>query len=220
MTSGTVLDMIRSMARLQIRSVQDPVATPGASRAAVEALKLMDAMGLLEAEKDIEVLDLETVRAMAQRAAGAGIGETAAIALRTRTKPQSQDVEAVLETLRRALEASPVPEFEWPSLIDLFGAEQLTGLVGVSMASLRRYAGGARPTPDAVAARLHFLAQVTADLRGAYSEVGVRRWFERKRTQLDGLAPRDILKGDWDPEATGPQEVRALARSLAGASAT
>jgi hypothetical protein len=208
------------MAKLQIRSVQDPLATPGASRAAVEALKLMDAMGLLEAEKDIEILDLETVRAMAQRAASAGIGETAAVALRTRTKPQSEDVEAALETLRIALEASPVPEFEWPSLIELFGAEQLAGLVGVSVASLRRYAGGARPTPDSVAARLHILAQLTADLRGAYSEVGVRRWFERKRTQLDGLAPRDILRGDWDPDATGPQEVRALARSLAGASAT
>jgi len=208
------------MAKLQIRSVQDPLATPGASRAAVEALKLMDAMGLLEAEKDIEILDLETVRAMAQRAASAGIGETAAVALRTRTKPQSEDVEAALETLRIALEASPVPEFEWPSLIELFGAEQLAGLVGVSVASLRRYAGGARPTPDAVAARLHILAQLTADLRGAYSEVGVRRWFERKRTQLDWLAPRDILRGDWDPDATGPQEIRALARSLAGASAT
>jgi hypothetical protein len=208
------------MAKLQIRSVQDPVATPGASRAAVEALKLMDAMGLLEAEKDIEILNLETVRAMARRAASAGIGETAAVALRTRTKPRSQDVEAALETLRTALEASPVPEFEWPSLIELFGAEQLAGLVGVSVASLRRYAGGSRPTPDAVAVRLHLLAQLTADLRGAYSEVGVRRWFERKRTQLDGLAPRDILKGDWDPDATGPQEVRALARSLAGASAT
>ena len=220
MTSGTVSDMIRSVTRLRIRSVRDPVATPGAARAAVEALKLMDAMGLMEAEKDIEILNLETVRAMAQRAASAGIGETAAVALRTRTKPQSQDVEAALETLRTALEASPVPEFEWPSLIELFGAEQLAGLVWVSVASLRRYAGGSRPTPDAVAARLHLLAQLTADLRGAYSEVGVRRWFERKRTQLDGLAPRDILKGDWDPDATGPQEVRALARSLAGASAT
>jgi hypothetical protein len=220
MTSGAVSDRIRSMARLQIRSVQDPIATPGAARAAVEVLKLMDAMGLMEAGKDIEVLDLEIVRAMAQRAAGAGIGESATVALRTRTRPQSEQVEAVLESLRRALEASPVPEFEWPSLIELFGAEQLAGLVGVSVASLRRYAGGGRPTPDAVAARLHLLAQLTADLRGAYSEVGVRRWFERKRTQLDGLAPRDILRGDWDPDATGPQEVRALARSLAGASAT
>jgi hypothetical protein len=208
------------MARLRIRSVQGPVATPGASRAAVEALKLMDAMGLMEAGENIEVLDLETVRAMAMRAAGAGIGETATVALRTRPRPQTGEVEAALETLLTALEASPVPEFEWPSLIELFGAEQLTGLVGVSVASLRRYAGGGRPTPDAVAARLHLLAQLTADLRGAYSEVGVRRWFERKRTQLDGLAPRDILKGDWDPDATGPQEVRALARSLAGASAT
>ena len=208
------------MARLRIQSVQDPVATPSASRAAVEALKLMDAMGLMEAGENIEVLDLETVRAMALRAAGAGIGETATVALRTRTRPQSGEVEAALETLLTALEASPVPEFEWPSLIELFGAEQLTGLVGVSVASLRRYAGGGRPTPDAVAARLHLLAQLTADLRGAYSEVGVRRWFERKRTQLDGLAPRDVLKGAWDPDATGPQEVRALAGSLAGASAT
>ena len=186
MTSGAASDKIRSVTKLQIRSVQDPIATPGAARAAVEALKLMDAMGLMEAGEAVEVLD----------------------------------VEAVLESLRRALEASPVPEFEWPSLIELFGAEQLAGLVGVSVASLRRYAGGGRSTPDPVAARLHLLAQLTADLRGAYSEVGVRRWFERKRTQLDGLAPRDILKGDWDPDATGPQEVRSLARSLAGASAT
>ena len=103
------------MTRLRIRSVQDPVGTPGAARAAVEVLKLMDAMGLMEAGKDIEVLDLEIVRAMAQRAAGAGIGESAAVALRTRTRPQSEQVEAVLESLRRALEASPVPEFEWPS---------------------------------------------------------------------------------------------------------
>ena len=220
MTSGAASDKIRSVTKLQIRSVQDPIATPGAARAAVEALKLMDAMGLMEAGESIEVLDLETVRRMAQRAAGAGIAETAAMALRAQGKPQSKDVEAVLESLRRALEASPVPEFEWPSLIELFGAEQLAGLVGVSVASLRRYAGGGRPTPDPVAARLHLLAQLTADLRGAYSEVGVRRWFERKRTQLDGLAPRDILKGDWDPDATGPQEVRSLAQSLAGASAT
>ncbi|TMK66627.1 MAG: hypothetical protein E6G52_03210, partial [Actinobacteria bacterium] len=103
------------MTKLQIRSVQDPIATPGAARAAVEALKLMDAMGLMEAGESIEVLDLETVRRMAQRAAGAGIAETAAVALRAQGKPQSKDVEAVLETLRRALEASPVPEFEWPS---------------------------------------------------------------------------------------------------------
>jgi len=220
MTTGTVSDKIRRVTKLQIRSVQDPVATPGAARAAVEALKLMDAKGLMEAGEAIEVLDLETVRRMAQRAAGAGIAVAAAVALRAQGKPQSKDVEAVLESLRRALEASPVPEFEWPSLIELFGAEQLAGLVGVSVASLRRYAGGGRSTPDPVAARLHLLAQLTADLRGAYSEVGVRRWFERKRTQLDGLAPRDILKGDWDPDATGPQEVRSLAQSLAGASAT
>lgn len=105
-------------------------------------------------------------------------------------------------------------------MLGLFDGEQLSRLVGVSIASLRRYAGGERATPDAVAARLHFLARVVAELRGAYSEVGVRRWFERKRTQLGGRAPAALLKGGWDPDAAGPQEVLALARSLSGSPAT
>ncbi len=194
--------------------------TPGAARAAVEALKLMDAMGLMRGGQDLEVLDLDTVRTMAQRAAGAGIGEAAAVALGARRKPDPSEVEEALDVLRRALEESPVPEFEWPSMVELFGVERLVRLVGVSVASLRRYAGRDRATPDAVAARLHFLAQIVADLRGAYSEVGVRTWFDRTRTQLGGRAPAQLLTGDWDPEAAGPQEVRALARSLVGASAT
>jgi uncharacterized protein (DUF2384 family) len=118
------------------------------------------------------------------------------------------------------LEESPVPEFEWPAMIELFGVERLAPLVGVSVASLRRYAAGQRPTPDVVAARLHLVAQLTADLRGAYSEVGVRRWFERPRVQLGNRAPSAVLAGDWDPDASGPREVRALTRSLAGSPAT
>lgn len=220
MTAGAKMDMIRRMAKLRIRSVEPPVAEAAPARAAVEILKLMDAMGLLGLEEEIEVLDLETVRSMARRAAEAGIGESAAAALQTSRAPRPEQVVAALDSLRRALEESPAPEFEWRSMTDLFGAEPLSRLVGVSVASLRRYASGERPTPDLVAARLHFLSRITAELRGAYSEVGVRRWLERKRTQLGGRAPSDVLAAHWDPDDPDPQSVATLARSLAGSPAT
>ena len=65
-----------------------------------------------------------------------------------------------------------MPAFEWPAMVELFGVERLAALLGVSVASLRRYAKEERPTPDVVAARLHLLARIVAELRGAYSEVG------------------------------------------------
>ncbi|MGQ0669492.1 MAG: hypothetical protein ACT4PO_07455 [Actinomycetota bacterium] len=71
-----------------------------------------------------------------------------------------------------------------------------------------------------MAARLHFLAKVVADLLGAYNEFGVLRWFDRPRAALGGRSPAEVLAGDWDPDAEGPLGVRSLARSLAGASAT
>jgi uncharacterized protein (DUF2384 family) len=113
-----------------------------------------------------------------------------------------------------------MPAFEWPAMLDLFGAERLAGLLGVSVASLRRYAKDERPTPDVVAARLHLLARIVAELRGAYSEVGVRRWFERPRTALRGRAPDDLLTGAWDPDGADAERVLALARALTSSPAT
>ncbi len=90
----------------------------------------------------------------------------------------------------------------------------------VSPASLRRYASGTRPTPDAVAARVHFLARVVADLKGAYNDVGVRRWFERRRALLGGRSPAQMLKGEWSSEGSGARKVLDLARSLLSSPAT
>jgi hypothetical protein len=130
------------------------------------------------------------------------------------------DVAEVLAELESILESSPAPEREWPVLIDLFGIDALAGLLAVSSASVRRYLRGDRTTPDRVAARLHFLAMVVSDLSGAYNDFGIRRWFERARTQLKGAAPRELLSGGWDPDDPGPRRVRALARALLGSPAT
>jgi len=119
-----------------------------------------------------------------------------------------------------ALEASPVPKFEWAGLARVFPPEDLATLLHISASSLKRYEHGERTTPDAVAARLHFLALVVGDLAGSYNDIGIRRWFQRKRTLLDNRAPAAILAADWDPDDEGPMRVRALARSLTTLSAT
>ncbi len=82
----------------------------------------------------------------------------------------------------RALEASPVPKFEWAGLGRVLDREQLASLLAVSLSSLNRYQSGDRETPDAIAARLHFLALVIGDLAGSYNDIGIRRWFGRKRS--------------------------------------
>jgi hypothetical protein len=68
-----------------------------------------------------------------------------------------------------------------------------------------------------VAARLHWLAMVVADLAGAYNNFGIRRWFERPRSQLQGKSPRQVLGNAWSPDDEAASRVRALASVLSGA---
>ena len=112
------------------------------------------------------------------------------------------------------MEESPSPAHEWRSLESLFGTERLSQFLGVSPGSVRRYRAGTRPTSDRLAARLHFLATLIGDLAGAYNDFGIRRWFERPRTALEGRSPAELMQGDWDPEDPRLQRVRELARSL------
>jgi hypothetical protein len=216
-TTGAETDKIWGMTKLQIRSIEPPLDEPETTDAAIDVLKSMEAMGLLP--DDVDELTLEVIRAVATRAAEVGIGEAAAASLRRPPKPPGH-VAAALQELGLALEGSPMPAFEWPAMVELFGVERLAALLGVSVASLRRYAKEERPTPDVVAARLHLLARIVAELRGAYSEVGVRRWFERVRTTLGGRPPDALLSGAWDPDGADAERVLALARSLTASPAS
>jgi hypothetical protein len=217
-TAGLDSDTIRSVTRLQIRSVRAPLDDPETAEAAVDVLKAMEAMGLLA--DDVDELTLDVVRSVATRAAEVGVGESAAASLRSTASRSPDRAAAALRELQRALEGSPLPAFEWPAMIELFGADRLADLVGVSVASLRRYAADQRPTPDVVAARLHLIARTVAELRGAYSEVGVRRWFERTRSLLGGRSPDSLLSGEWDPDGGDAERVLALARALTASPTT
>lgn len=181
-------------------------------------------MGLLTGAP-VTALDAASVRRLLRALQRHGIGGTAAAALAPLTRPDAVPLDTEserlaaggLRELNEALEASAVPETEWPAMRALLGDELLGALVGVAASSLRRYACGERRTPDEVAARLHWLALVAADLAGAYNAFGIRRWFERPRVQLGGRSPRALLGERWSADDDAAQRVRSLAAALVGA---
>lgn len=132
------------------------------------------------------------------------------------TLPAS-DIDTFSTAVLDAAEDSPVPDAEWDPLTRILG-EELPALLGVSSSSVARYHSGDRRTPDSVAARLHALTLIVSDLSGSYNDYGIRRWFKRSRRALEGRAPADILRGDWDPDGTDVRAVRNLAAELLGAS--
>ena len=202
---------------IQIESAKAPFTSPRVAFQAVTALGRADAMGLLPADEHIETLDLPSFRKAVRHIHRAGIARNIQMDL---TDTSELNLERTLEHLNLALEESPVPEFEWNRLADVLGLELLGRLLGISASSVRRYRAIARTTPDEVADRLHFLSLVVGDLAGAYNEIGIRQWFERKRAQLDGRTPLDWLKGRWNPAQPGPQRVQLLARTLVASPAT
>lgn len=202
---------------IQIESAKAPFTSPRVAFQAVTALGRADAMGLLPADEHIATLDMSSFRNAVRHIQRAGIARNIRLEL---SDNSGSDLERTLEHLNLALEESPVPEFEWTRLADVLGLELLSRLMGVSPSSIRRYKDAARTTPDAVAERLHFLSLIVGDLGGAYNEIGIRQWFERKRAQLDGRTPLELLKTRWNPSQPGPRRVQDLARALIASPAT
>ena len=202
---------------IQIESAKAPFTSPRLVFQAVTALGRADAMGLLPADEHIQTLDLSSFRKAVRHIHRAGIARNIQLDL---INPSGSDLERTLEHLNLALEESPAPEFEWSRLMDVLGLELLSRLLGISATGIRRYKAAARSTPDDVAERLHFLSLIVGDLAGAYNEIGIRQWFERKRAQLDGRAPLDWLKARWKPTEPGPQRIQELARALVASPVT
>jgi hypothetical protein len=203
---------------IQIESASAPFSSPRIAFQAVTALARADAMGLLPAGERIEKLDLPSFRKIVRYIHRAGIAR--GIQLELDNGAGGMELERTLERLNLALAESPAPAFEWTRLTEVLGLEFLSRLLGTSLSSTRRYRAATRTTPDEVAARLHCLSLIVGDLSGAYNEIGIRQWFERKRAQLDGHAPSDWLKGRWKPTQIGPRRVQDLARALLASPAT
>lgn len=187
---------------------------PTVARLAAEAVRTAHAVGLVEEVPDLSELTFATVLDVVERARRAGVAERVGDRLASVEPSDTETIAGLLEEIGALLEESPLPDTEWNRLLDVLERDRLARLLGISPSSTSRYARGERRTPDDVAARLHFLALVVGDLAGAYNEIGIRRWFQRDRTALDGRAPAQLLDGDWDPDDAAPRRVRALARAL------
>jgi Protein of unknown function (DUF2384) len=123
----------------------------------------------------------------------------------------------LLERLLAEAEASPRPAGEWQPVLSALDEELVARLVGASPSSIRRYSSGDRETPQAIAERLHFIALVLAELAGSYNDYGMRRWFTRPRSALDGQSPADLMGKDFDPDGPDGERIRRLAESLRSA---
>lgn len=181
-------------------------------------------MGVLSDQR-VTKLDGATLRRLVNELQGWNLLRSATVDLAPLFRGNAADLdpqtarhmEAEVGKLVDVLDESPSPATEWATMREIFGDEALAKLVGVAEASLRRYASGTRETPQLIAERLHWLAMVVADLSGAYNAFGIRRWFERPRSQLGGRSPRESLGADWKVDDEAAARVRALAAALSGA---
>ena len=206
------------MTLVRITSVTAPLDTPGVLSAATALVSRALGIGLLSDRSLIDRLDLELIRSIALEASTAGVGRNAALALMDRGQMTPARLATLISRLDSALAESPMPERELGGLLRVYGYEGLATLLDTSVASLRRYASASRTVPDEIADRIHYIALVTSDLAGSYNDFGLRRWWERPRTALDGRSPRSALGTAWDPDGPSAVSVAELARSLTGGS--
>ncbi|MEZ4596383.1 MAG: antitoxin Xre/MbcA/ParS toxin-binding domain-containing protein [Chloroflexota bacterium] len=200
------------MARDRTEPTQTPRLSTVAASSALDLLRVARAMGLDSGPLPPR-LDLRLVRQIAAAAGKVGIGRDAAITLCADPLQMSR-VPALIGQLTDSLRASPLPRRELERLTETLDLDAIGRIVGASPVSLRRYLSGSRETPDDIAARIHWLALTVSDLLGAYNEIGVRRWFERPRTALEGRSPAQVLTTAWDPDDQGATAVRDLASAL------
>src|SRR5438309_10078484 len=180
------------MLQLRFESVSGPIANSEVFDAFMRLIVRLEPMGLLPAMPQPVDVNLDLLRAVARNLSDRGIAR-GSIAQLFASPKDSARLGRALEAVLRDIEETPVPETEWPALVEILDADLLGDLVGVSPSSVRRYATAERKTPDDVAERLHFVALLVGELAGGYNDVGIRRWFARPRTALEGKTPRALL---------------------------
>lgn len=210
------LAMIWSMTMLRLRAAEAPFDDYRVAGSAARLTATVEALGLWEAKEPVERLDAQLFQEVLDALADAEVATFAPLEWRGYADKGADAFAEWIEHVRAELSASPVPEHALPVISELLGAEVLSGLLGVSPASVRRYASGVRDVPDDVAARAHVVALIVADLAGSYNERGIRRWFARPRTQLGGRAPTDVLTDEWDPDGEQARRVRELSAARIG----
>ena len=201
---------------LRLRSAEYPFLDARVAGQAARLLALVEAIGIWEPPRIVRTLDGQLFTDALGSLAEAGLVSSAPLDWAAYADKTPEDFSAWIRGVREVILTSPVPEVELPKLDVLFGNDRLASLVGVGSSSLRRYLAKDREVPDDVANRVHLVARVVGDLAGSYNDRGIRRWFERPRTQLNGQSPEEILNGQWDTDDPEVTRVANLAADLVG----
>jgi hypothetical protein len=212
------------MAEVRIGSIEPPLLQTGlVTTLALTLVGRAQAMGLLPfREEETAVLDRALLDELARELRRHGVASvaSASLARAARVEPIDEpELVAALHATIQALDASPHPEGEWAPARELLEDALLADLLAISVSSLRRYAGGERRTPDAVAWRLHVVARLLAALIGSYNDYGVRRWFQRPRKTLGGATPADVLARAQSEDDPQLRQTVELADELTGPAA-
>jgi hypothetical protein len=209
------------MIELQIESIETPLfESPQATSLALSLVARAQTMGFLPEREGRVELDRDFLVELAEllRRRGVASMATASLTHAMQSEPLNDvDLINALRATLDAVDASPHPEGEWAPARELLGDEFIARLLRISASSLHRYAAGGRRTPDEVAWRLHLLARLLAALVGSYNDYGIRRWFERHRSALDGATPAELLERADAEDDERLERVLALAEQLTGA---
>jgi hypothetical protein len=210
------------MPTLQIESIEEPFRShPELAASAVRLLNTSAYAGLLAA-LPTRSLGVDLIVALASSLGSTTIAmievkSASALTGREVAANQLDRYKEALDRLQSEIEGSPRPDGEWAPVLETLGEELVASLVGASASSVRRYSNGERSTPQDVAERLHFLALLLGHLAGSYNDYGMRRWFSRPRTALDGRAPADLMGKDFDPDGPDGERMRQLAEGARAA---
>lgn len=210
------------MELFHIESIESPLADGAVAASAFRVLVRIQMMSLWEPRAEVR-LDRDLYDAVLESLQRAGMANGLRVWRLTAPllRPEGDELIdawlAAWNALGDVVDECPYPQGEWGPARELLQDDLLSEVLDISASSLRRYATGSRETPDRVAARLHAISQITSALAGSYNEYGIRRWFERGRTQLGLRPPKELLAGDWSPDDEKPQQVIALAERLVGA---
>jgi uncharacterized protein (DUF2384 family) len=208
--------MLQNMTEIYIEAVEEPfLHSPRLTRLAFGLVARAQVMSCLpDGVHGVVHLDRPLLEGVRTCFRTAGIATMPAVGL---PDTDDQELEHALDETLAAVDASPHPAGEWAPARDLLDDALLARILGISESSLRRYASGARETPDQIAWRLHVVARMLASLLGSYNAYGVRRWFERPRAMLEGRTPAQVIMSAEHEEDPALGVVFELSDALVGA---
>jgi hypothetical protein len=204
------------MTMLRLRSASAPFAHPEVAGAAARLLALVETSGIWAPGAIVDTLDDAVFHQALVAMADAGVAGHAPLQWRGYAEKDADTFSRWINGVRDDVVQSPVPEWELPKLDALFGTDRLADLIGVGHSSLRRYLSATRAVPDDVAVRGHLVTEIVSALAGSFNERGIRRWFERPRSQLGGKTPAETLIDAWDRDGMEVADVVALATQRSG----